>query len=169
MIAFLLAYNVVVLAITLTFKIIVRLFRLFVVAPIQAMVGTAIFLCTWLIYSTIFVAGIYGALVLIPIAVAGYIAFKELNKRHFLHGSLGQGLSLHDSIHLWEFLEPHGPTRSKVKKWVEERSIRIRNKNNGQTFYPSSEVCRLWPGDIVLLRREGLETQIEVDNPNNHN
>ncbi len=67
-----------------------------------------------------------------------------------------------DSIYLWQFLAQHGLDRKRVKDWTTTHSISIRNKNNGKTFFPSSEVVRLWPGDIVTLRRQGLETQLKV-------
>jgi Skp family chaperone for outer membrane proteins len=67
-----------------------------------------------------------------------------------------------DSIYLWQFLAQHGLDREKVKNWTAAHSISICNKNNGKTFFPSSDVVRLWLGDIVILRRQGLETQLQV-------
>lgn len=159
MIAFLWAYNVVVISFVLTSKIVAWLLRLFIIAPIQALLGSLLLFCTWLLYAAFAVAGVYVGLTVLVIVVVIVLAYFLSERAEQRRGRQ----VLDDSAHLFEFLASQGAGRAQVQDWIVSKSIRICNETTGKSFYPSSEVCRVWPGDVVMLRRRNIETRLEFE------
>lgn len=148
MIIFLWSYLVVVWSIQVTFQIIAWAFRLFIVAPIQAISATLIFLVVCGIYASTWLT--LGAIFIFALI---YFAFNRVQRQ--------RGQANDRSISLFGFLASKGINRTQVQKFIGSKNIRIRNKNNGNTFHPSTEICRLWPGDIVIINSQLTETKYE--------
>ncbi|NQW70847.1 MAG: hypothetical protein HQ457_10730 [Betaproteobacteria bacterium] len=72
-----------------------------------------------------------------------------------------ENLSLRNSIPLRDFLTQHFTTRQ-LKKLINKENIILFINKTGRTCLPSSDVVRLWPGDIVLIKKLGVSFEVTV-------